>query len=204
MKIKWEKTNGLIPVVIQDSKTMQVLMLGYFNKESLKQTQDTGKVTFFSRSRQILWVKGETSGNTLEVVEIKADCDNDAMLITVNPQGPTCHRNTTSCFDHDFDFLAELDDLIKGRFQSSTDEEKPGSYVHKLIKSGIDRMAQKVGEEAVETVIAAKNNSIPEIENESADLIFHLMVLLRAKQTDLANVVKLLRQRHEQQKPSSG
>ena len=192
MQLNWNKTDGLIPAVIQDAQSGQVLMLGYMNSESLRLTQETGLVTFFSRSRQSLWVKGETSGNALEVVEIQPDCDQDALLVKVKPRGPVCHRKTPTCFDREFDFLTELDVVIQIRLQ----DQPANSYISKLTQGGLDRVAQKVGEEAVETVIAAKNEDLVPLENEAADLLFHLMVLLRYKNSSLARSVDLLKRRH--------
>lgn len=191
--LNWNKTDGLIPAIIQDVTNHQILMLGYMNPESLKLTQETGQVTFFSRSRQSLWVKGETSGNYLDVVEIMPDCDGDALLIRVQPQGPVCHRETQSCFEPllPFEFLTELEKTIQNRFKEKSDH----SYVSRLSQEGLDRIAQKVGEEAIETVIASKNEDLHNLENEAADLLFHLMVLLQYKGTCLANVVDRLKQR---------
>ena len=181
----------LTPAVIQHAKTGRVLMLGYMSPESLRLTRETGKVTFFSRSRKKLWMKGETSGNFLRVRSIEGDCDEDALLIQAIPDGPTCHTGKSSCFDAGFS-LDALDALLADRFR-----KKPkGSYVASLIRSGIDRMAQKVGEEAVETVIAAERSGKERLEEESADLLFHLMVLLRAKKSSLARVVEVLRRRN--------
>jgi len=193
--MNWDKSNGLVPAIIQDAQSGQVLMLGYMNADSLKQTESTGKVTFFSRSRQAVWVKGETSGNYFNVVSIKPDCDQDALLIEVNPVGPACHRNTTTCFDPGaFDFLSTLASVVEDRF---THPGAANSYTSKLIQEGLDRVIQKVGEEGIETVIAAKNDDLGLLEGEAADLVFHLMVLLRFKGTSLQNVVALLQARHQ-------
>jgi phosphoribosyl-ATP pyrophosphohydrolase/phosphoribosyl-AMP cyclohydrolase len=192
--VNFEKSkDGLLPAVIQDAKTREVLMLGYMNEESLKATRETGLVTFFSRSRQAIWVKGETSGNHLHVVEISSDCDSDAILISANPEGPTCHQGTSSCFDHSqFGFLRELAETIDSRVTKKPE----GSYVAKLLGEGLDRIAQKVGEEAVETVIASMKEDPAPLESEAADLLFHLMVLLRAKGTSLPRVIATLERRH--------
>jgi phosphoribosyl-ATP pyrophosphohydrolase/phosphoribosyl-AMP cyclohydrolase len=197
MELHWSKAEGgLLPAIIQDAGTGKVLMLGYMNAESLQRTQETGRVTFFSRSRQSLWVKGETSGNFFNVVELQPDCDSDALLIRVRPEGPACHRGTETCFDQaqgeGIGFLSELQEVIAGRFR-----DKPkGSYVTSLIERGTDRMAQKVGEEAVETVIASKNPDLETFEGEASDLLFHLMVLLQARGSSLARLSALLRKRH--------
>ena len=152
MKLNWNKGDGLVPAIIQDSQSHQVMMLGYMNEESFKLTQETGIVTFFSRSRNAVWMKGETSGNIMEVVDLSQDCDEDALLIRVKPKGPVCHRNTVSCFDHEYEFIRELDGIITNRITG----ESQDSYVSQLVQSGIDRLIQKVGEEAIETVIASK------------------------------------------------
>jgi phosphoribosyl-ATP pyrophosphohydrolase/phosphoribosyl-AMP cyclohydrolase len=199
MTLNWKKSpDGLLPAIIQDAKTLQVLMLGYMNEESLKLTIETKRVTFFSRSRQSIWLKGETSGNFFNVVDINPDCDQDAILITVDPIGPACHRETETCFDHNFEMLNVLENTIRERFENkpqSNSTAKP-SYTQTLINEGLDRVIQKVGEEGVETVIAAKNNDLPSLEGEAADLIFHLMVLLQFKKTSLTQVMKTLQKRH--------
>lgn len=192
MKLNWNKENGLIPAIIQHAETREVLMLGYMNEESLLRTQETGFVTFFSRSRQALWQKGESSGHTLSVVQISADCDQDAVLIRAKPIGPTCHRETETCFDNEFEFLTTLESTIEKRMSTRPE----GSYISKLIQSGPDRIIQKVGEEAIETVIAAKNDDPQELESEAADLLFHLMVLLQSKGTSLSEIVGTLKERH--------
>lgn len=181
----------LTPAVVQHAKTGRVLMLGYMNPESLRMTRQSGKVTFFSRSRKKLWIKGETSGNFLRVRKIEGDCDDDALLIQAMPDGPTCHTGQASCFDAGFS-LDALDALLADRFK----RRPKGSYVASLIRSGLDRIAQKVGEEAVETVIAAGNGSTTRLQEEAADLLFHLMILLRAKRTSIADVVEVLRRRN--------
>ncbi len=192
MKINFEKANGLVPAIIQNADTGSVLMLGYMNEESLVSTQSSGRVTFFSRSRQSLWTKGETSGNFLSVVEILPDCDSDALLIRVRPEGATCHRGTDTCFEDELGFLHELESIIEDRFT----KQPEGSYVAGLVKAGLDRIAQKVGEEAIETVIAAKNIETDKFNEEAADLVFHLMVLLRQRGSSLGKVCGVLRERH--------
>jgi len=200
-KLDFEKGGGLIPAVIQDAETFQVLMLGYMNEEALQKTLDEERVTFYSRSKQRLWTKGETSGNTLEIVDLQEDCDNDTLLILANPAGPTCHTGENSCFHQkefkaewsELQFLGELEKLVKDR-----KEKMPkGSYTTSLFKGGIDIIAQKVGEEAVETIIESKNDRPEKFIGESADLVFHLMVLLRKKDVSLKKVVKRLKKRHQ-------
>ncbi|WP_422861274.1 bifunctional phosphoribosyl-AMP cyclohydrolase/phosphoribosyl-ATP diphosphatase HisIE [Flagellimonas sp. W118] len=198
MKIDFTKnTDGLVPAIIQDATTKNVLMLGYMNQEALDVTQKTKKVTFFSRSKNRLWTKGEESGNFLHLVTIKNDCDNDALLITVNPEGPTCHTGTDTCWSEenvqDYGFLSTLEDIITSRKE---DVENPDSYVASLFKKGINKIAQKVGEEAVETVIEAKDNNDDLFLNESADLLFHYLILLQAKGYRLEDIVKVLESRH--------
>jgi phosphoribosyl-ATP pyrophosphohydrolase/phosphoribosyl-AMP cyclohydrolase len=189
------KVDGLIPAIVQHAETRDVLMLGYMNEDALAATKASGLVTFYSRTRQALWTKGETSGNVLRVVELIADCDNDALLVRALPEGPTCHRGSASCFDATgYAFLAELGDTIEARFASPPE----GSYVGKLITAGLPRMAQKVGEEGVETVIAALGDDVAALEGEAADLVFHLLVLLRARGTSLARVVATLEARHRE------
>ncbi|WP_282050806.1 bifunctional phosphoribosyl-AMP cyclohydrolase/phosphoribosyl-ATP diphosphatase HisIE [Maribacter aquivivus] len=186
----WEKMNdGLVPAIIQDARTKNVLMLGYMNAEALKKTTDSGKVTFFSRSKQRLWTKGEESGNFLNLVSIKNDCDDDSLLITVNPVGPTCHTGTDTCWKEEnnsqFGFFSELEDTIKER-RTSADDSK--SYVASLFKKGINKIAQKVGEEAVETVIEAMDDNDELFLYESADLLFHYLMLLQAKGFTLKDI----------------
>lgn len=187
----------LIPAVIQDVATKNVLMLGYMSKEALKKTIDTNKVTFFSRTKNRLWTKGEESGNFLNVVDIKVDCDNDTLLILAKPVGPVCHKGTDTCWGEEnlatFGFLSELEAVIRSRNEHS-DSQK--SYVASLFKKGINKIAQKVGEEAVETVIEAKDNNNELFLNESADLLFHYLILLQAKGLLLKNVVDVLEARH--------
>lgn len=196
MKIDFEKTNGLVPAIIQDAKTKKVLMLGYMNEEALAKTQKTSRVTFYSRTKERLWTKGEESGNFLELVDLKVDCDNDTLLIQANPVGPTCHKGTDTCWGEEnnsnFGFLSKLEAVIKDRHDNP--DEK--SYTSSLFKKGINKVAQKVGEEAVEVVIEAKDNSEELFLNESADLLYHYLILLRAKGYDLEDVVKVLEDRH--------
>lgn len=195
--------DGLVPVIVQDAHTGQVLMLGYQNEEALTKTQQEGRVTFFSRSKQRLWTKGETSGNFLTVVSIHPDCDQDALLILATPDGPTCHRGTTSCFEQPeqlaypapaISFVAELERLVQRRQQFP--EEEPNSYTASLFRKGIPKMAQKVGEEAVETVIDAVGGNVEGLKGEAADLLYHLVVLLTASGLSLEDIIQVLRQRH--------
>jgi len=195
--LDFNKGDGLVPAIVQDSATLKVLMLGYMNEQALKQTQETGKVTFFSRSKQRLWTKGETSGNYLELVSIKADCDADALLVKARPQGPTCHLGNDTCFEEENNqnsvlFLDWLEQLIQQRKQDAPE----GSYTAKLFASGINKIAQKVGEEAVEVVIEAKEPDTKLLKEETADLLFHLLVLLVEKGVGLEEVVAVLRKRH--------
>jgi phosphoribosyl-ATP pyrophosphohydrolase/phosphoribosyl-AMP cyclohydrolase len=194
--LDWEKGQGLLPAVVQDAETLQVLMVAYVNREALAETLRTRRVTFFSRSRGQLWTKGETSGNTLELVGIEADCDRDALLVRARPAGPTCHEGTTSCFggvrSPGIGFLAKLAGVVAQR-----DRDRPeGSYTTKLFSQGLDRIAQKVGEEGVEVVIAAKNDDPLALRGEAADLLFHLLVLLQQKKIPLGDVIETLRERH--------
>ena len=198
MEIDFEKMGGLVPAIIQDAKTKTVLMLGYMNKEAYDKTTKTGKVTFFSRSRQCLWTKGETSGNFLELVDIMVDCDNDTLLVKVNPTGPTCHKGTDTCWGEKNEsnpllFLTFLQDFINIRH-----EEMPeGSYTTSLFKDGINRMAQKVGEEALEAVIEACNGTNGRLIYEGADMIYHLIVLLTSKGLRIEDLAKELQVRHD-------
>ena len=198
MEIDFEKMGGLVPAIIQDAKTKTVLMLGYMNKEAYEKTTHTGKVTFFSRSRQCLWTKGETSGNFLELVDIMVDCDNDTLLVKVNPTGPTCHKETDTCWGEKNEvnpllFLTYLQDFINTRH-----EEMPeGSYTTSLFKDGINRMAQKVGEEALEAVIEACNGTNGRLIYEGADMIYHLIVLLTSKGLRIEDLAKELQVRHD-------
>jgi phosphoribosyl-ATP pyrophosphohydrolase/phosphoribosyl-AMP cyclohydrolase len=197
-QLEWEKMSGLLPAIVQDSFDGRVLMQGYMNRDALAHSLRSGEVTFWSRSRQTLWTKGETSGHTLRLVEVHADCDLDCLLVMAVPQGPTCHRNTPTCFDGDGEtqpdlaFLARLEALIARR-----DTERPeGSYTTRLFEAGIKRISQKVGEEGVETALAATSGDLEELRNESADLIYHLLVLLRASGVRLAEVNQVLQDRH--------
>ncbi len=195
--LNFEKLNGLIPAVILDNASHTVLMLGFMNKESLKNTLDTKLVTFFSRTRKSLWVKGETSGNFLHLIDIKSDCDDDSLLVYVNPDGPTCHTGDFSCFKDstpsDISFLSELFELVQRRKAEMPEK----SYTTKLFLEGENRIIQKVGEEAIETVIAAKNRDKEEIINEVSDLFFHLFVMLVNQGVTLDEVVKNLEGRHK-------
>ena len=197
MKLDFQKTGGLIPTVIQDVNTNKVLMLGYMNEESLKITEEIGKVTFFSRSKNRLWTKGEESGNFLNVVSITPDCDNDTLLIKVHPNGPVCHTGADTCWDEenktDISFLAYLQDFITKRHT----EMPEGSYTTSLFQQGINRMAQKVGEEAVETVIEAVNGTDEGFLYEASDMIYHLIVLLTSKGYSLSDIAKELEKRHK-------
>jgi phosphoribosyl-AMP cyclohydrolase / phosphoribosyl-ATP pyrophosphohydrolase len=194
-QIDFKKGNGLVPVVVQDNSTLQVLMVGYMNEEALNKTTKERKVTFFSRSKDRLWTKGESSGNYLNVVEISADCDNDSILIKANPEGPTCHTGSTSCFGEETPkgFIYKLEHIINQRINDNTEE----SYTNKLYKKGINKVAQKVGEEAVELVIEAKDENIDLFKNEAADLIYHLLILLKAKGVDLRSIEEVLKERHK-------
>ena len=197
MNLDFEKTGGLIPAIIQDDKTSKVLMLGYMNEESLAKTQAEGKVTFFSRTKNRLWTKGEESGNFLNVVSIKEDCDRDTLLIKVNPVGPVCHTGADTCFNEKNEesvlFLKHLQQFIEKRYQ----EMPEGSYTTTLFKEGINRMAQKVGEEAVETVIEATNGTDDRLIYESADMIYHLIVLLTSKGLSIEHLIRELEKRHK-------
>lgn len=200
-RLDWRKGGGLLPVIVQHWRTGQVLMLGYMNAEALAATRRSGKVTFFSRSKQRLWMKGETSGHVLVVKSIHADCDRDTLLVEAEPHGPTCHLGTRTCFGEDVQpplaFLAELDALVATRAQ----DRPADSYTTRLFESGIRRIAQKVGEEGVETALAAVAEGDDALLGESADLIYHLLVLLRARGLALADVALLLEQRHAQSIP---
>ena len=198
MKIDFDKnSDGLIPAIIQDANTNMVLMLGYMNRESYEKTLGTNKVTFFSRTKNRLWTKGEESGNFLNVISIKNDCDNDSLLIKVKPSGPVCHTGSDTCWDEEnvttFRFLSDLESTIKERKNNISED----SYVSSLFKKGINKIAQKVGEEAVEVIIEAKDNDNNLFLNESADLLFHYLILLQAKGFMLDDVVGILQQRHK-------
>ena len=199
MKVNFNKTpDNLIPAIIQDSETKNVLMLGYMNQEALDQTLATKKVTFFSRSKNRLWTKGEESGNFLELISIKEDCDNDTLWVQVHPVGPTCHTGLETCWqeanNQEFGFLSKLENTIANR-KENADIEK--SYVASLFAKGINKIAQKVGEEAVEVVIEAKDNNNDLFLSESADLLFHYLILLQAKGFQLQDVVDVLKGREK-------
>ena len=193
----WNKGEGILPAIIQHAKTEQVLMLGYMNAESLTKTYETGLVTFYSRSRKTLWTKGETSGNTLRLVSIESDCDQDTLLVRATPTGPTCHEGTTSCFGdkgpQGLGFLAKLENLIEERKTADTDS----SYTAKLLQGPLHKAAQKVGEEGVETALAAIAETDNGLVYEAADLIYHLMVLLAAKDVAFNDVISELQSRHK-------
>lgn len=191
--LAWDKQSGLLPAVVQDARTRRVLMLGYMNRDALAHTLKTRQVTFFSRSKNRLWTKGESSGHMLDLVGIEPDCDHDTLLVQAIPRGPTCHLGRVSCFpEAPGDFLAELDALIAQR-----DRERPaGSYTTTLFEAGVRRIAQKVGEEGVETSLAAVVEDDESLLGESADLIYHLLVLLRARRLGLSDTLQLLEKRH--------
>lgn len=195
-KINFAKGDGLIPAIVQDEKTAKVLMLGYMNKESLKKTLEEKVVTFFSRSKQRLWTKGETSGNFLHLKSIKVDCDQDALLLQVEPVGPVCHTGSDTCFDEknvDNNFLLHLQSVIQHRKENPSES----SYTSSLFQKGINKVAQKVGEEAVELVIEAKDDNKELFLNEAADLMYHYLVLLAAKNYQLEDVIEVLKKRHQ-------
>ena len=199
MTINFTKnTDGLVPAIVQDSETKNVLMLGYMNQEALNKTLETNKVTFFSRTKNRLWTKGEESGNFLKLVSIKEDCDNDSLLIKVKPIGPTCHTGSDTCWqeanNQSFGFLSKLENTIKERKENANSES---SYVASLFAKGINKIAQKVGEEAVEVVIEAKDSNNDLFLNESADLLFHYLILLQAKGFQLNDIVKVLQSREK-------
>jgi phosphoribosyl-ATP pyrophosphohydrolase/phosphoribosyl-AMP cyclohydrolase len=193
--VNWNKVNGLLPVIIQDNKTGRVLMLGYMNPEALEITQETRRVTFYSRTKKRLWMKGETSGQVLQVIDMMMDCDEDSLLILANIEGPCCHLNQPSCFGSGFgafSVLTSLEELIRSRHQ----ERPENHYTTKLFEAGVKRIAQKVGEEGVEVALAATCGNKEELMNEAADLLYHLLVLLVAKQSSLNEVNLLLKQRN--------
>lgn len=196
MELDFEKMNGLIPAIIQDNYTQKVLMLGFMNKEAYEKTMETGKVTFFSRTKNRLWTKGEESGNFLHVVSVKADCDNDTLLIMVHPEGPVCHKGTDTCWgdknEQDIMFLKELQDFIDRRSQEMPEK----SYTTSLFNSGVNKMAQKVGEEAVETILEACNGTDERLIYEGADLLYHLIVLLTYKGYRIEDLARELKERH--------
>jgi len=195
MNIDFNKGDGLVPVIIQDEQTLEVLMLGYMNREAYEKTVAENIVTFFSRSKNRLWTKGETSNNFLHVKSIHEDCDNDTLLIKVKADGPTCHTGSRSCFKTDYNqnFILELEQIVNDRYENP----KESSYVNKLRGKGLNKIAQKVGEEAVETVIAALNQTEAEMIDEASDLVFHLIVLLREKGLSLETIAKNLEARHK-------
>lgn len=200
-KIDWKKIDGLVPAIVQDASTQQVLMLGYMNAAALKKTLASKKVTFFSRSKQRLWTKGESSKNFLRVVSVDVDCDNDTLLIKANPEGPTCHRGTVSCFGDGAltggaGFLAHLDQVVAARIKSGD----KSSYTVRLVQEGVARCAQKVGEEGVETALAAVQKDSKEFAGEAADLLYHLIVLLHAKKLSLTDAIAVLEKRHAPKK----
>ena len=199
MNIDFNKNSDqLVPAIIQDATTKNVLMLGYMNQEAFDKTLETNQVTFFSRTKNRLWTKGEESGHFLNVVSIQNDCDDDTLLIQVNPIGPTCHKGTATCWgeknDSNFGFLSQLEEVIKNRREAGNSEK---SYVASLFEKGINKIAQKVGEEAVEVVIEAKDDNDDLFINESADLLFHYLILLQAKGFTLKDIVKVLEERHQ-------
>lgn len=191
-------SDQLVPAIIQDAITKNVLMLGYMNEAALKKTQETKKVTFYSRSKQRLWTKGEESGNFLNLVDIKTDCDHDALLVEAHPEGPTCHTGSDTCWNEEnssnFGFISELEHIIQTRRKEASPET---SYVASLFSKGINKLAQKVGEEAVEVVIEAKDDNDGLFLNESADLLFHYLMLLQAKGFTLADIEQVLKSRHK-------
>ena len=198
IKIDFDKMGGLVPAIIQDAVTKNVLMLGFMNEEAYQKTIDTKKVTFWSRTRNCLWTKGETSGNYLNLVDIRLDCDNDTLLVKVHPQGPTCHLGTDTCWGEDNSlnpilFLSELQNFIDKRHQ----EMPENSYTTSLFKKGINKMAQKVGEEATETIIEATNGTNEQLVYESSDLLYHLIVMLTAKGLSIGDVASELIKRHD-------
>lgn len=195
-QLSWDKMQGLLPCIVQNASTGKVLMQGYMDQSALVKTLETGNVTFFSRSKQRLWTKGETSGHTLDLVEISADCDSDSLLALVHPNGPTCHTGTESCwFDSkgaQISFIAELEQVLASRKHA----DPASSYTAQLYSKGIKRIAQKVGEEGVETALAATVRDLEELKNESADLLYHLIVLLQASDLCLNDVIDVLKSRH--------
>ena len=197
MQLDFEKMGGLIPAIVQDHESLQVLMLGYMNEESYKKTQETGKVTFWSRSRNCLWTKGETSGNFLHVKEMYVDCDSDTILIKAKADGPTCHKGTTSCFDFEESNIGFLSYLQK--FIDKRNADRPaGSYTTKLFREGVNKIAKKVGEEAVELIIESKDQNDSLFLNEAADLLYHVIVLLSSRGKKIEDVVAVLKGRHSE------
>ncbi len=194
-ELAWEKMDGLLPAMVQDAENGRVLMQGYMNQEALEKTLSTRLVTFFSRSKNRLWTKGEISGNTLELINIFPDCDYDALLIHANPTGPTCHTGEKSCFtdNSEWNFIANLENVIKNRAESGSET----SYTVKLLNSGLSRIAQKVGEEGVEVVLAAIEKNDKDFCGEAADLFFHLLVLLKARNLSFSDVIQVLKERNQ-------
>ncbi|EHH1102467.1 bifunctional phosphoribosyl-AMP cyclohydrolase/phosphoribosyl-ATP diphosphatase [Vibrio parahaemolyticus] len=198
-RINWEKVDGLVPAIVQDFQSSQVLMMGYMNQDALAKTGETGQVTFFSRTKERLWTKGETSGNVLQLVNISLDCDNDTLLVRVNPIGPTCHTGTTTCWDGDEQeesqmvWLHQLEQLLAARKSADPDS----SYTASLYARGTKRISQKVGEEGVEVALAATSGDKAELVCESADLIYHLLVLLQDQGLSMNDVVNKLKERHK-------
>lgn len=215
-QLDWEKGHGLIPAVIQHAHTRQVLMVGMMSQESLQATLRDGLVTFYSRSKKALWRKGETSGNLLSVLHVSTDCDHDCLLIKAIPQGPTCHRNTASCFgtgepeEGPWDFMGTLESLIEERYQASlntsspTSQDTSRSYTERLFRQGLKRCAQKVGEEGVETALAAVAGDDGELISEASDLVFHLMVLLASRQIPFSKITEELKKRNENRPKNPG
>jgi phosphoribosyl-ATP pyrophosphohydrolase/phosphoribosyl-AMP cyclohydrolase len=197
-QLAWEKMQNLLPAIIQDAHSGRVLMQGYMNQEALSKTLESGKVTFFSRSKQRLWMKGETSNNTLDLIDISADCDKDSLLILAKPNGPTCHTGASTCWFNSelptMTFVAELENMLAERKHA----DPSTSYTAELYSKGIKRIAQKVGEEGVETALAAAVQDLDELKNESADLIYHLIVLLQASNLSLNDAITVLKNRHKQ------
>jgi phosphoribosyl-ATP pyrophosphohydrolase/phosphoribosyl-AMP cyclohydrolase len=193
--MNFDQTTGLLPVIIQDEQTLEVLMLGYMNQEAFDKTSAEKVVTFFSRSKNRLWTKGETSGNFLHVKEVYLDCDQDTILIKAKADGPTCHTGSRSCFqtEHNQNFIFELENIIRNRYENPQE----GSYINKMRKKGLNKIAQKVGEEGVETVIAALAETEFDLINEASDLVFHLLFLLREKNLSLKTIAKNLESRHK-------
>ena len=196
-KLAWDKMDNLLPAIVQDALSAKVLMQGYMDQDALAKTLETGKVTFFSRSKQRLWTKGETSGNTLDLVSVACDCDQDSLLVLANPNGPTCHTGVESCWFEGntpaFTFLADLERVLAAR----KDADPKSSYTASLYNKGIKRIAQKVGEEGVETALAATVHDKEELKNEAADLLYHLTVLLQASDMSLNDALDVLRERHK-------
>jgi len=195
INIDFKKGGGLVPAIIQDNDTLQVLMTGFMNEEAYNKSIEEGRVTFYSRTRKRLWTKGETSGNFLYIKDIQTDCDNDALLIKVNPAGPVCHTGSTSCFSEETarGFIYRLEKIIDQRISNDVKD----SYTNKIFRQGVNKMAQKVGEEAVELVIEAKDGNDDLFVNEAADLIYHLLILLRSRNINITDVEKILKSRHE-------